>query len=334
MNLRKIKRNQHYIPQCYLKRFTIEGQKSLFWVINKKTGQYLKTTSSIKKICSEDYYYYQLDDKGNVDHIGIEDRLSETERSVNPLLQTICDTTVGNRPDLSEENQGELAFFLALLFTRGPSFRDPINNLHGELLTKLMLEMDKNNLFPKAPDILQKMIEEKGKENVIHAQIHPFVSLQAMIEGAKFLALSMLKKKWIFYRAKDIVYVTSDNPIHFSFSSKYRNLCGCPGDPLSILTITLSKNVALVIRPESLEKCRFSDQLNLKMYSTSKSIVNQINKAVICSADKFVFSSEKNEGIRSMVEKFRYKKQKVYIDTPNKKSYSVIKNPYSKSLKG
>lgn len=334
MNLRKIKRNQHYIPQCYLKRFTIEGQKSLLWTIDKKTGQYLKTTSSIKKICSEDYYYYQLDDEGNVDHIGIEDRLSETERSVNPLLQTICDTTFGNRPDLSEENQGELAFFLALLITRGPSFRDPINNLHGELLTKLMLQMDKDNLFPEAPDILQKMIEEKGIENVIHAHIHPFVSLQAMIEGARLIALSMLKKKWIFYRAKDNLYVTSNNPIHFSFSSRYRNLSGGPGHPQSILTIALSKNVALVIKPEPLEKCRFSDQHNLKMCSTSKSIVNQINKAVICSADKFVFSSEKDDGIRSMVEKFKDTKQKVFIDTPNKQSYSVIKNPYSKSLKG
>ncbi len=59
-------------------------------------------------MCSEDYYYYQLDEEGNVDHIGIEDRLSETERSVNPLLQIICDSRVENRPVLSEENQGEL----------------------------------------------------------------------------------------------------------------------------------------------------------------------------------------------------------------------------------
>ena len=80
MNQRSIKKNQHYIPQSYFKRFTIEGEKSLFWAIQKNSAEYLKSTSSIKRVCSENYYYYHHNQNGNVDHTTLEDTFSEIEK--------------------------------------------------------------------------------------------------------------------------------------------------------------------------------------------------------------------------------------------------------------
>lgn len=71
---------QHFIPQGYLRKFAIEGEKSLIWQYDEINGLLSKRPVSIKKIYCRDYYYYQRDKDGNVDHIRMEDAFSGVER--------------------------------------------------------------------------------------------------------------------------------------------------------------------------------------------------------------------------------------------------------------
>ena len=218
-----------------------------------------------------------------------------------------------------------------MLLTRGPSFRDPINDSHGDLVVKALKHLEEVDLLPEAPGDLQKEIDEKGIENILKAQIHPTVSLPSMIKLALTMALTLLHKKWYLYKtAKKEKFITSDNPVAFTFENNYT--VGGPVHPKAIISLTLSKNVALIIKPES-EEISYSTESNLKMYQASSSKVSDINRAIICAANEYVYLSEKNEAIRLQVAKYKDHSQKIFSETPNPKSFSIIKDPYSKHLK-
>jgi hypothetical protein len=57
----------HYIPQGYLRGFTIPQEKSLVWEYDKESGQISLTPKSIRDMCSEQLYYTQYDESGEMD---------------------------------------------------------------------------------------------------------------------------------------------------------------------------------------------------------------------------------------------------------------------------
>jgi hypothetical protein len=50
-----------------LRGFTIPQEKSLVWEYDKESGQVSLTPQSIRDICSEQLYYAQYDESGEVD---------------------------------------------------------------------------------------------------------------------------------------------------------------------------------------------------------------------------------------------------------------------------
>ena len=327
MNKRKEKQNQHYIPKCYLKRFTIEGEKSLIWSIDKHNGEYLRSSSSINKICCEDYYYYQINEQEEIDHITMEDAFWDVEHSGNIYLEKICNSDFDSRVDITEEERGELAFFLGLLFTRVPSFRDGVHDLCGELLVKALKIAHDQSALPEVPDELKDSVNKKGIENVLKTRIHPFVSLKPMLEVGKQIALSMLKKRWTFYRsANNDIFVTSDNPVSFITPNEEAPIG--PAHPLAILTIPLSKNMAVIISPAKEKYAMFSHPTNLRVKLASKTFIDIINKHTILAANDFIFTSEKDESIHQLVNQAKGSSQKLSVNKTNDGAYSIIENPY------
>lgn len=324
MNQRKIKKKQHYVPQCYLKRFTIEGEKSLIWSIDKHKGEYLRSPSSIKRICYKYYYYYQINDNDEIDHITMENAFSELEKHGDGCLEKVCNSSVDSRVNITEKEQGELAFFLALLFTRVPSFRDGYHDLSGEILTSALKIAYSQGRLPDMPDVLKDLVNEKGIENVLKIQIHPFVSLEPMIKLGKQIAFSMLQKKWTFYRLDSYNgFVTSDNPVSFITPNEKAPIG--PAHPLAILTIPLSKNMAVIISPA---KEKDANPHNLRVVPASKTFIDIINKNTILAANNSIFTSQKNEYIHQLVNQAKGTSQKLSVYKTNDGAYSVIENPY------
>ncbi|MEX1668608.1 DUF4238 domain-containing protein [Zhongshania guokunii] len=44
------KDNQHYVPQGYLRGFTIEGERSLIWEYDKNTGKISRQPKSVRGV--------------------------------------------------------------------------------------------------------------------------------------------------------------------------------------------------------------------------------------------------------------------------------------------
>ncbi|OCH37808.1 DUF4238 domain-containing protein [Aliivibrio fischeri] len=322
MSNRKIKKNQHYVPQSYLRRFTALGEKSLLWAFDKEKHEFKTLQSSVNKICSEDYYYYQIDESGDIDHIKLEDELSSIERIGNNIINRIIDMRCMPYVPILEREKGELAFYISLMLFRGPSFRDAINDVYGQVVKHALPIVMNDKNAPEIPSILKEMIETKGISNVIDINVNSVISLQPMIECAQTMGLSLLKKRWILVSApEDNNFITSDIPVVFyPVNSSKTN--GGPAHSTTEILFPLSSKVALIITP--------SQQFNegIEIGNSNKDLAIKINKLIFFAANSLVFCAEKYNWLNNL-PKSKGKGQRLNSGVP-RDGFNIIDNPWKK----
>lgn len=319
---RKEKRNQHYVPQGYLRKFTIEGQKSLVWSCSKAKAEFSRFPASVNKVCSKDFYYYQIDESGGVDHISFENSLSEVERAGISALNKIISAAAMPYANPGEAAQGELAFFFALLLTRGPSFRDAVNDLHGVWVQHTLQQLYDSGELPKAPPPLHKLIRENGINNVIRTNIYSYASLEPLVKMANEIALTMLKKGWLLYRAPENSFcVTSDTPVVFGVADGFPDADVGPAHPFAELTIPVSKALMLIISPS----VDVQDSFRVTTATTNEWHI--LNSRIVAAANHSVFCPERAEWVVDLARRFRNIKQALTIGD-GARSFRVIDHPF------
>ncbi|EPT0832587.1 TPA: DUF4238 domain-containing protein [Yersinia enterocolitica] len=323
MSNKQAKKNQHYVPQSYLRRFTIDGEKSLIWSFDKKANKFLKNTSSINKICCEDYYYYQLDEEGNVNHTKLEDVISEIEKIGNDILNEIIGMSSMPFVSIHPEKREHLSLYIALMLTRGPSFRDAIHEVYG-LSAKLMLKQLYNQgALSDMPAAIQVLIKEKGLEAVIQPSIHKFISLEPMIGSAQQISLSFLKKGWVLLKAQDgSEFITSDTPVIFYSVVSDCDLIG-PGHVNAEAIFPISKKLCLVITPT------FKGELEIAIEACTTGRVAELNKLILGAANDFAFCSKQHDWLLTLDGKSIAQGQKI-VSGIERKGFNVIGNPFKK----
>ncbi|EKB1963238.1 TPA: DUF4238 domain-containing protein [Vibrio diabolicus] len=319
MNNRKIKKNQHYVPKAHLKRFTIEGQKSLIWAFDKNKGEYGRQTASINKICAEDYYYYQIDPQGQVDHIKLEDVISEVEMIGNNIIDKVLDSRFLPYVPIHGSQKGELAFYIALLMFRGPSFRDGIAEIYGQA-AKLVLNKVWDN--SKVPTALKELVEKEGLSNVVDLQVNSTVSLEHMVTAAQTAALEFLKKEWVLINAPaGSMFVTGDVPVVFYPYKQDLGDIG-PAHPLAEILYPISKNTALILTPTSNPK----EHIVIGQFSSA--LLHQINTKVSHAAIDNIFSAEKLDWV-SALSLSKGNSQRL-VSNASSNGVSIVKNPWKR----
>lgn len=319
MNNRKIKKNQHYVPKAHLKRFTIEGQKSLIWAFDKSKGEYGRQTASINKVCAEDYYYYQIDPQGQVDHIQLEDVISEIEMIGNNIIDKVLGSRFLPYVPIHGSQKGELAFYIALLMYRGPSFRDGIAQMYGQMAKQVFNKVWDNS---KAPTVLKELVEKEGLSNVVDLQVNSTVSLEHMVTAAQTTALEFLKKEWVLINAPaGSTFVTGDVPVIFYPCKRGLGHIG-PAHPLAEILCPISKNTALVLTPKS------NPKEHIVVGQFSSELLNQINTKVSHAAIANIFSAEKLDWL-SELSMSQGNSQRLVLNT-SLNGVSIVKNPWKR----
>lgn len=324
MNRKQVKRNQHYVPQSYLKRFTIEGEKSLLWNYDKTRKDFMRTPSSINRVCCEDYYYYQIDEAGEVNHTKLEDEISNVERIGNNLLDKIINMHAMPYVYLSPEEKGQLAFYISLMLTRGPGFRDVINHMHGDLAVMSLAMSCGKGILDDAPEIIKQLVNEKDLFRVVRPQVHSFVSLPFMIQGANEISRSLLSKEWyLLLSPSDSDFITSDNPVSFFSKTGLIDSMG-PAHKDSVVLFPVSPSLCLVIEKNK--------NVNLEINVLQTSAVHQmkINRHTFINAMNNVFSFRRNEWMRHFGLDLPSSSQCDIFDGVREGKFQVIKNPYRK----
>lgn len=100
-----IKKRQHYVPRCYLKPFSLDGNGKTINVYNI-TQSKLISNAPIKGQCAKDYFYGR--------DLNIENKLQNIERE---YANTAC-TLQGNVENLSNDDMEFLRFFALLQYAR------------------------------------------------------------------------------------------------------------------------------------------------------------------------------------------------------------------------
>lgn len=301
------KKNQHYIPQGYLRKFAIEEKKSLIWEYDKIKGTVSRSPVSTRKICSRNYYYSQKGENGKDDNMSMENAFEKIECLAAPIIAKIQPEKPLQNIKLEGKDRGHLAFFIALLLTRGPSFRDGVHDMHEQIVDKTLRILYKNGKLPEPPKALKELIDKRSVNAVIRTDILPQVSLKPMIEIAEIIGNALLNKIWNYHTpANDMTFVTADNPVHFclpeKYAEKYPRMPIGPAHPLSEITIPLRKDLALICLPlGGLSNKKFS-QLDGLVVKPSKDDTLKINERTCSSARQYIYSSLKSDDLLKMIK--------------------------------
>jgi hypothetical protein len=282
--MKQEKANQHFVPESFLKGFTIESKKSLIWGYNKKHPKHPKRTSSTNRICSKKFYYEQPLEDGQKTQI-LEDGFEKIESHAIQIIRELPSKRI-----LKGEDKGCLSFYLGLLLTRGPAFRDGCHEYHKHSVDIITQREFEAGRLPKMPDILKKELKDNDITSVLKTQILPHVSLGYVISMAQGIGESLCNKKWDIYLIEDDkFYITSDNPIMFGFSRDKNKDVG-PAHPDSMVICPVTKKMAIIIRPYC--SCD-SGPYELKL--ADKKGVDIINKTMCFNAMRFVYSPQKTD---------------------------------------
>jgi len=297
------KKSQHFVPRSFLRGFTIDSEESLIWGYDKK---YSKCTGkrSINQICSFNYYYEQLRPDESKTQM-LEDGFQTIE---TPAIEIIRNLSTSQK--LSSHDKGCLAFYIALLLTRGPSFRDGIHEFHKNVAEITLQKEYKSGRLPEPPAILKKYIVNNDITSVVKAEILPHVSLKYMFDSAIDMGNTLCNKKWdIYYINNNEFFVTSDAPVIFGpISSKKHQTIG-PANPDSLVLCPITKNMLVAARPY----CK-SHSSGYEFMPVKDGMVDKSNELMCFNAQRFVYAPEQSQELLDYIKKAKgyCKKFKTY----------------------
>lgn len=98
-------KNQHFVPRCYLKAFTVDGENKAINIFNIDHGRYIPG-APVKHQCSGDYFY------------GQDQKLEDAIRSVEGAYETEVKALIAGRRSLSKRAATVLRAFWVLQYLR------------------------------------------------------------------------------------------------------------------------------------------------------------------------------------------------------------------------
>jgi len=295
------KDNHHYVPAGYLRRFSIEGEKSLVWEYDKLKKKVSHVPLSVKKVCSKHRYYAQEDEQGNLDKDSLENQLDRlVESPAIRVIDSIPDK-VGSEILLSDTQISVLSYFIGLLSTRVPAYRDGVHDLHDEILKYSAELMYAEGKFPDPPREVKALMDQRGFSEIFKVETKSWVSLEPMLDSAEQVRNSLLAKTWLFMKpCSGYELLTSDNPVIFNASSEGKDserlsLIGI-AHPLAMVYVPLRKDVGLVILPNE-EGGIVAPELK----QMHESLVTSFNNLIISASLRYVYAPINNKTILNTV---------------------------------
>ena len=182
------KKNQHYVPEFYLKRFSPDKEKRTIGIWNLRRRQKI-IGASLRDQCSLDYFYGK--------DLILEESFEDLERLTSALLRRI--DKAGALPEPCSNDHALLLIHLATQWARTKYMADAMQEMEESFL-KYLSELDEQEAKRFRDDIRRHL------DNPVHLSILILMEI--------FPLLLDLDCK-ILANQTAIEYVTSDNPVVF-----------------------------------------------------------------------------------------------------------------------
>lgn len=198
-------KNQHYVPQLYLKRFLnndnkleVFDNKNLIWLKPKPTN----------RVCSSDFFYSIRDWKEDLIAEMLEDIFYQYESSFLKIYNWLVEEIM-NWQKISDKNHYNLCEFISSLWIRGKYFREEMNSSQEEI-TKKLIKMNFIHNKEKYKSLENMVLNEEYNINFPNSLHIDFMNPDKINEFARWFAI---KKIRIYISDWSVNFITSDNPV-------------------------------------------------------------------------------------------------------------------------
>jgi len=307
------KKRHHYIPQFYLNGFVDPANPGFIWVYEKGSDKRFKIKP--ENIAFQTHYYSFDTPNGQKDSETLENILAETESITAPVFERLRSFEIPN-----DEERQIFSAFLGLMMTRVPAMREAVEVATAELIRKTSVTMASNpTAFQQSIEQFESDTGEKIDEDpetfrkfVLEGEyeltINPQFSLGLMGVGLK-LAGVFHQMTWNFFKATDrFKFLTSDNPLYYDDPTH---------DPGSFYGVGLAHKNTEVTFPISREIAFFGTwrrDLKEGFGQAHHELVKTINRRTVISASRFIFASEKSDGIKKLAQKYKNPGLMIQVD--------------------
>lgn len=299
MTEQQITKNQHYVPQFYLRKF--QNTENKVEVLSCKHNK-LFSPSSTKSICFKKFYYGL--ETGTNDNISqaVEDVFKRLETNLAKEIPAI-EKKLLEGGHIERGEKWIIGFLMSMLWIRGPVMREQNRRMVEDITQQMMgftFSMpddriksffdvfDKNTSRTTTPKMREKIKESFLKkdykleiDNVVHismfANIHNFANLFA-------------GQDWFVYISKaKSGFITSDNPVAEFFPER-KSFYGAS---------FLEREHYFALSPEIIIHCKYPNEKNRKelrrktYFDNDKDKILFLNLKLAYCALNFIYSKDK-----------------------------------------
>lgn len=312
--VKSIVKNQHYVPQRYLRKFADtqkKKNKNIYrFNIFDKEKQESREKQNVENYASERYFYdvdfNNLLEEAKSEGITIEEEIENLTNQVDKqylenVFATKVETTMYNPFDniitkytltppnvyknvevVPEKEKATIAYYLAIQFVRTKEYREKIIQMYEKGTKLLLRKRFKEEIDFDFLDSLEIKLKD-NKINLIHNE--QLLDTDLLESFAKIF----LNHIWIFaVNETDTLFYTSDNPLVFY---GHEGNHGISSKGVEII-FPITPKLALVMR----EVEYFNTELPLynKFVHIPEEYVKFYNELQIGQSYKYVFSKDKN----------------------------------------
>lgn len=309
------KKHHHYIPQFYVDGFT--NDKGEVFVLEHSTGNINKQS---KYGTFHKYKFYTIDFSKhekrdpesakmmkralgieNIDtsHVKeypdmIEDLLSDSETISAPIIKKLIEGE-----QISSTEKIELSTFIALMYTRTPSFRNFASEVEKQMMNQSIKKLFSEK--EKVKDLYNKMLAEGYKNKIDVQELFKLVeedrykievpkelTIQAMLIGTSVIDKILYNKTWLIMEAPSMSsFITNDQPVFMNHPIVYEH------GPFSVGVETPNVEVIFPLSKELLLVMKDTLRGNVIMRKKiDRTKVRDLNKLIFARSGDYIIARD------------------------------------------
>jgi hypothetical protein len=296
-------KHHHYVQRAYLEGFIDfdyeRRRESYLWTYMPKKSPFRQKPERIAK---RNYYYcFERDNKRRFD---VEHVLQQLEDVSLPVLKKLRSSQL----DINPEERLTFAGYMALSYTRVPTFERTINRvtaIHEALeVEKFAANVENLKLMAKEERELtgQEVTadEIRGRftgGNVVVTQKSREWSLSQMVRVTIMIQQILFNMRWIFLVAPDgdQGFLTSDNPVSL-FDAPHVDVPGTGflSSSEAYLTFPVSRDICLLLRHRA--------GVSQAVTRVASSRVREVNKGTILRADTQLYAPFQSRKVQQLLD--------------------------------
>jgi Protein of unknown function (DUF4238) len=310
----------HYVPQFYLRNFSIRGKPGRVYVYRRDNKGAVDI--DVGKIAAVKGFYTAKSITTGGDSDIVEKMFAELEGPASAVFRRLVSDPSGL--PVSNDESEMVSVFIAFLHVRGRSFRQKDINFRIALMEKKIAEKAANDIggfradMEKAgvPFDNEEQFEEMRKQfadgitrhyKFEYGRKEQGYILKEMFESAEMLAPTILYKRWKILECLHEVFVTSDNPL---------TLMQPIDMPFQEVEGFLNLKIVLPIAPS---RCLVLDNGTvsraIEVVAVDRQRVLNINRSTMFNAHREIYSNRNSQRIKKALSRtIEGESEKVYIN--------------------